>query len=127
MIQTEFPFVPDMLKAAESYCKKRMAPDTKNAINYTLRLGAALRILNLTHAVHDVMCAVAALQNAQGFATIPKCQQQLHCTYQAVAQHFLKNPEIFHRDDSHNPSRYTLTPVGIEVMGKIRYRMRRLS
>lgn len=122
MIQLEFPIIRSLFRA----CRVLRPPRRERlAIDYTLRLSAALRVLALNHAIHDVLCAVAKLQSEQGYATIPAVCLRLSCTYQAVMQHFLKNPDLFLRDERHKPARYTLTPEAIRLLAKIKHRLDR--
>jgi predicted transcriptional regulator len=123
MIQLEFASFRNLFRSAVEACKRRPPKQATSAIDYTLRLSAALRIYNLTHAIHDVMCAVAKLESEKGHATIPSICLRLACTYQAVMQHFIKNPDIFLRDERHKPARYTLTPEGIRLLHKIKTRI----
>ena len=123
MIQLEFPKVRGWFAGAVAVCRRKPAAAKHSAIDYTLRLSATLRIYNLSHSVHDVMCAVAKLQVEQGHATIPSICLRLACTYQAVMQHFLKNPDIFIRDESHKPARYVLSAEGIRLLHKIKTRI----
>jgi hypothetical protein len=125
MIQLEFPPIRQWFAAGVAAIRQRRAPAAAptNAIDYTLRLSATLRIYNLSHAVHDVMCAVAKLQSEGGHATIPAICLRLACTYQAVMQHFMKNPDIFLRDERHKPARYTLSDEGIKLLHKVKTRV----
>lgn len=125
MIQLEFPKFRQWFAAGVAACTRRraVAQAPTSAMDYTLRLSATLRIYNLSHSVHDVMCAVAKLQAETGHATIPAICLRLACTYQAVMQHFLKNPDIFVRDESHKPARYTLSDEGIRLLHKVKSRV----
>jgi hypothetical protein len=129
MIQLEFPPFRQWFVAGVAAIRRTRAlppPQATNAMDYTLRLSATLRIYNLSHSVHDVMCAVAKLQSEGGHATIPAICLRLACTYQAVMQHFMKNPDIFVRDEAHKPARYTLSDEGIRLLHKVKTRVSKL-
>jgi hypothetical protein len=121
MVQTEFVIFKTFFNSVMTKIRRQPSPTT--AMDYTLRLSATLRVYNLSHSVHDVMCAVVKLQAETGHATIPAICVRLACTYQAVMQHFLKNPDIFIRDESHKPARYTLSDEGIRLLNKVKTRV----
>ena len=122
MIQLEFVAWRSLFRNAVAGLRRKPKP-VPAAIDYTLRLSSALRVYNLTHAIHDVLCAVAKLEVEDGHATIPAICHRLSCTYQCVMQHFLKNPELFARDSAHKPARYRLTPEGVRLLVKIKTRI----
>ncbi len=103
--------------------RRKKAVDT--AIEYTLKLSSALRVYNLSHALHDVLCAVAKLENEKGFATIPTVCGGLACTYQCVMQHLFKNAELFIFDESYKPRRIQLSTDGLRLLHKIKTRISR--
>lgn len=124
MIQLEFAAFQKLFRTAAGMVRRKPRP-APAAIDYTLRLSSALRCYNLTHAIHDVLCAVAKLEVEHGHATIPAICHRLSCTYQCVMQHFLKNPELFIAEGDEKPRRYRLTAEGIRLLGKIKTRIER--
>lgn len=120
MIQLIFHHMRDYFSATS----KPRLPKVRTEIDHTLKLATALRVYGLTHQVHDVLCAVAKLQSARGYATIPTVCQELSCTYQNVNQHLIKNPDWFLVDKDAQPRRYTLSPEAIRVMAKVQKRIR---
>lgn len=93
-------------------------------IDHTVAAAAALRQLSLTHATHDVLCAVAKLEAAHGMATIPGVAILLRCSFQNVSQQVDAYGELFviqsARQERRLPvRRLTLSPAGIALMAQI--------
>lgn len=125
-MQLLFPSLAHLVTQAGRTMGIRKRPDTKlPVIDYTIRLSAALRAYNLTHPLHDVLAATAKLQTTQGHATIPTIMAALCCTYQNVAQHLLKSPDLFHIDNNASPRRITLSTEAITLLQKIKIRTSR--
>jgi hypothetical protein len=126
MIQLEFETIREIFPNDHTRLRLRLRvrKGTK-AIDYTIRLSSALRVVNLTHPLYDVLCAVAALQIRSGHATIPQVFALLGCTYYNVCLHILRNPELFDEIEGSKPRAFVLTPAAIELMGKIKRRIQR--
>lgn len=127
MIQLEFAPIRRWFAATVAVCRRRPPPAKQNAIDYTLRLAGALRVFNMTHQVHDVLCAVAKLENERGFATIPQICYELSCTYQNVVQHLMKNPDWFLCDEQAKPRQYRLAPEAIRILAKVQKRIKQTA
>ena len=87
---------------------------------YTLALSSALRSVNLSHQLYDVLTAVATAQKAQGFATTPGISMVIGCTYQNIVLHLLRNPSCFSFDDSQPPRKIMLSQEGIDLLMKVK-------
>lgn len=123
MIQLEFQTIRTMFAAAGAMLRRPLPKATQvSAINYTLKLSAALRVYNLTHQLHDVLCAVAKQESERGYATIPSVTMELACTYNNVSLHLLRNADMFLEDASHKPRRLRLSPEALRLMHKIKRR-----
>ena len=122
MIQLEFQTIRTMFAAAGAMLRRPQTKAAPSAINYTLKLSAALRIYNLTHQLHDVLCAVAKQESERGYATIPSVTMELACTYNNVSLHLLRNADMFLEDASHKPRRLRLSPEALRLMHKIKRR-----
>lgn len=123
MVQLEFQSFRTMF--AGGVLLRRRVRAKASAIDYTLRLSAALRVYNLTHPLHDVLCAVVKLEARDGYATIPGVTLELACTYMNVALHLTRNPSLFVEDSSAKPRRLRLSSEAIELLGKIKRRIAR--
>lgn len=123
MIQMEFQEFTGIFSAPGAGCGRvRAAADT--AIDYTVRLSGALRVFALTHALHDVLSAVAKLEALHGHATIPGVAARLFCTYQCVVMHLHRNAELFEIEDA-SPRRVRLSAESIRLLVKLKQRTRR--
>lgn len=87
---------------------------------FTIYLSAALRAVQLTHPLYDIMSAVAALEAKNGFATIPQIHLKLSCTYNNCVLHLLRNPELFTELPHHRPRRIQLSPAGVDLMARVK-------
>ena len=125
MIQLEFQMIRAHFPGGDRPAVRLRVRTTGSAIDYTIRLSAALRVVNLTHSLYDVMCAVAALEMRDGHATIPQVHLRLACTYNNVQLHLLRNQELFMELPDHKPRRFRLSPEAIKLMGKIKKRIAR--
>lgn len=123
MIQLEFAAIRGMFACAGKIQRKVAAK--ASAIEYTLRLSAALRVYNLTHQLHDVLCAVLLQESQVGYATIPRITQQLGCSYMNIQLHLSRNPGLFIEDSTAKPRRVRLSPEAIGLMRKIKTRISR--
>ena len=123
MVQLEFHAFRSMF-AGGVLLRRRVRAKT-SAIDYTLRLSAALRVYALTHQLHDVLCAVLKLEARDGHATIPGITLELACSYMNVSLHLLRNPGLFIEDATVKPRRVRLSPEAIELLGKIKRRIAR--
>lgn len=94
-----------------------------SSIDYTLRLSSALRTLNLTHALHDVLSAVAKLEIVDGHATIAGVALRLGCTFQAVHLHLYRNPDLF-RVVEGLPRQLRLSEASVKLLARIKERTR---
>lgn len=90
------------------------------ALEYFVRLSRALRVLNLTHPLHDVLATVALLQVRDGYATLPGVALALGCTFNNVQIHVHRNPELFSVDGSYTPRRIEIQPEGVAIMDKLK-------
>lgn len=123
MTQLEFPVIREQFGAGVPVVLRHRAKPRTTVIDYTLRLAAALHVLNLTHSLYNVLCAVAKAQSgASGWATIPGICLSIACTYQNVDLHIRRNPDLFDEDGSAKPRRYRLSREGLSLMLKIKQR-----
>jgi hypothetical protein len=92
-----------------------------SSIELTVARAAALRRLDVTPALHNLLCAVACAQHLHGHATTAGVADRLGCTRNAVQLQLFKNPDLFHLagDGLFAPRRLTLTGEGISLMAKI--------
>lgn len=124
MRQMEFPTFREMFAGAMGLLRRPVVRPKRSAIDYTLKLSAALRVCNLTHQLHDVMCAVVKAEVERGFATIPGIVCEISCSYQNVDIHLRRNEELFLVDDG-KPKRVRLSAEGAALMRKIKRRIER--
>ena len=93
-----------------------------SAIDYTLRLAGALRRHCLSHALHDVLAAVAKLETTDGHATIPGVALRLGCTFQAVTLHVYRNPGLFRVSENAVPRQVRLSQESVDLLARIKER-----
>ena len=92
-----------------------------SSIELTVARAAALRRLDVSPALHNLLCAVACAQHTVGHATTAEVSQRLGCTRNAVQLILFKNPDLFALagDGLFAPRRLTITADGIALMAKI--------
>lgn len=96
---------------------------------YSIALAASLRRFALTHALYDVLLAVAHFEERKQpdsppqFATIPLLMFKLSCTYQNIAQHLLKSPDLFQIDGNASPRQITLSTAGKSLLRDVAERV----
>lgn len=88
-----------------------------NPIDHAVATAAALRQLNLTHATHDVLCAVAKFQAAGTTATVPGLAIHLRCSFQNVMQQISGYPELFDAQTAAECRRLPVRRITLSVEG----------
>jgi type II secretory pathway component PulC len=88
---------------------------------YTIALSNALRTVNLTHQLFDVLTATAAIQAERGHASKPSISLALGCTYMNINLHIMRNQDLFLVDQS-NPglAAVRLSPDGLSLLAKVK-------
>lgn len=106
---------------------KRALPGRRRvtALDYTVRLSAALRVVNLTHALYDVLAAVARMEVEVGSATVAGVALRLCCSYENVKQHLARNRELFRIEEAFPARHVRLTAESLALMMRIKERSRR--
>lgn len=126
-MQLEFEVIRRAFAGCVAVLRRRRTPPRQtSAMEYTLKLSAALRVHNLTHQLHDVLCAVAKLEAKDGHATKSGIALALACTYHNVVKHIERNPDLFDLVPGEaKPTRYCLSAEGLRLLGKVQTRVHR--
>lgn len=99
-------------------------PRKQKVADFLIAQTRALHRLNLSHQLHTLLVTVAREQSTTraGGANVPGLALTLGCTFQAVALHLRKNPELFTKQPRPHPQAdlIRLSGEGIEILHEIR-------
>lgn len=95
---------------------------------FTFALSRALRALNLSPQLYNVLTSIAWQQRKREFATTPAISIQLGITMNAVHIHYYKSPQLFLIEKK--PERLggslnqiTLAQEGIELLAAVKHKV----
>lgn len=94
-----------------------------SAMEYSTRLSEALRVHQLNHATHDILCAVGKLEARNGHATIPGVALCLGCAFQNIYSHVSRNESYYTIEEcGGGPRKLRLSSTALRLLGKIKDR-----
>jgi hypothetical protein len=99
---------------------------------YTIGLAAALKSEALTHALFNLLTAVARSQAARGYATIPQVAIALGVSFNSVHIHLHKSPDLFEVrrgevKDGGTLNRITLAAAAIGLLVRVNKRAKKYA
>lgn len=102
----------------------KQPPRPQKSSDYIIALTRALSRLNLAPQLHTLLITVAREQTAsraQG-ANVPTLALTLGCTFQAIALHLRKNPELFTKHPRPHPQAdlIRLSREGVDLLREVR-------
>jgi len=131
--QLEFQEIIDRLPPAPP-ARLHLRRKGLNLANYAIGLSAAINSYQVSHPLFALLTAVARDQVRHGHAIKPSLAAALGVTFNAVSQHLLKFPDLFHQESpahDHSPgrtlARVTLTAEAATLLRDINRRAKRYA